>query len=298
MKKIIFLFSYFFTILVRAQEDTFLFYKESVADIYYRFLDNSTSFLYDKSNYEYIKKHNKLRLYFNTSINDEGRIKSSPSIRANIKLPKLSKNLFLSIDKESKITGNPNEQNTPVNKEEKSSRVGLKYYFKRDIDSAIFAKLGGRPTLSGNKIYLQFGTEKLKKIDFHYIFLYFYEYYYIRNKILKTQFGINYKKRLSNNLIFLQNNNINIEKKEPIFFDNSFVLEQYINKKTAFSYWISLFSQKENQNIKLNNISYNYKYHYMIKKWIFIDVIPSYVTTFRDKKETNKYLYINFGFIF
>jgi len=138
MKKLL-LTAYLLTINLFAYEDDFKPMRENIANFYYKFLDTSTSFLYDKSNLEYIKKHNKLRFYINTSFDENGKFSISPSIRANIKLPKISKHLYLSVEKESKVTGNPNEKQTPKTKEAKSSRVGLKYYFRKDNNIAFFA---------------------------------------------------------------------------------------------------------------------------------------------------------------
>jgi len=271
--------------------------RESVANFYYDFLDTSTSFLYDKSNLEYIKKHNKLRFYLNSSFDENGKFSISPSLRANIRLPKISKHLYLSVEKESKVTDNPNEKETPKTQEAKSSRIGLKYYFQKDKDHSLFAKLGGRPTLSGNKIYIQGGIERIFRQKGQYFFSYLHRDYYFKDKINVTNFGINYNKTINKTFSFLQNNNIRYEDKQKSTLSNSFILEQYITKKVNYTYWISLYSIKDS-SFKLNSLSYNFKYHRMLKKWMFIDVIPSLVKNFGQRSDFDKYLYINFGLIF
>jgi len=55
MKKLLLSIS-FLTINLSAYEDDFKPMRENIANFYYKFLDTSTSFLYDKSNLEYIKK--------------------------------------------------------------------------------------------------------------------------------------------------------------------------------------------------------------------------------------------------
>ena len=296
MKKLLLSIS-FLTINLSAYEDDFKPMRENIANFYYKFLDTSTSFLYDKSNLEYIKKHNKLRFYLNTSFDEDGKFSISPSIRASIRLPKISKKLYLSIDKESKITDNPNEIETPKTKESRSSRVGLKYYFQRDNDIAFFAKLGGRPTLSGNKIYIQGGYERVFRQNNHYFFSYIHHNYYFKDKINLTNLGVNYNQKLSKTFAFLQNNNLRLEDRQKSTINNSFILEQFVTNKVNYTYWINLYSIKE-KSFKLNSISYNFKYHRMLKKWIFVDIIPSIVKNFNNRDDFDKYLYINFGFIF
>ena len=283
--------------LLCAFDNDLIRYKESIANFYYDFLDSSTSFLYDKSNIDYIKKHNHLRLYINTSIDKNRKVKISPSLRANIKLPKISKNLFLTIEKKSKVSDNPNEIKTLSTEESKSSRVGLKYFLKRNDDLSIYAKLGGRPTKSLNKIYIQGSIEKIYKYEKHYFFAYLHQDYYFKNKILVSSLGLDYRQKLDKKFSFIQNNNLTMEDKQKTTLTNSFIIEQYISKKVNLSYWTTLYSIKNN-HFKLNSISYNFKYHRALKKWLFIDIIPSLVKNFNQNHNYDKYLYINFGMIF
>lgn len=292
MRKILFIILILSTNLI-SFEDKKTNYRENIANFYYKFLDISTSFLYDKSNYNYIKKHNTLRFYINNSIDKNGNLKTSPSIRASIKLPRISKNLYITVEKDSKVTDNPNEIETPSIKEERSSRIGLKYYFIKDKDFSLFSKIGGRPS----KVYIQEGIEKLFKLDVHYFFTYFHENYYFEDKIFATEFGIDYKQKLDNTFVFLENNGIRIEDKQNTTLLNSFILEQYINPKSNLTYWMTLYSIKYN-SLNLDSISYNFKYHRMLKKWIFVDIIPSLVKNYNTRDNFDKYLYINFGFIF
>lgn len=295
MKKI-FLLALFISLL-KASDSDFFSYKKDVANFYYRFLDTSTSFLYDKSNLEYIKKHNRLRFYLNTSIDENHNVKVSPSLRASIRLPKISKNLYITVEKESKVTDNPNEIETPTTQESKSSRVGLKYFFKRENNFSLFAKLGGRPTSSWNKIYVEGGIEKLYQYKNHYFFTYLHHDYYIKNKISVSNVGVDYKQKLDDRFSFLQNNNLRFEDKQKTALNNSFILEQYISNKVNYSYWISFYSLKDSY-FRLYSLSYNFKYHRALKKWLFVDVIPSLVKNYHEKNDFDKYLYINFGMIF
>ncbi len=296
MRKILFNLILLFQIL-EANDSDFFSYRKDIANFYYEFLDTSTSFLYDKSNLDYIKKHNHLRFYLNTSIDKNHKISLSPSLRASIKLPKISKNLYLTVEKESKVTDNPNEIETPTTKEAKNSRVGLKYFFKRENNFSLFTKLGGRPTASWDKIYIEGGVEKLYQYKKHYFFTYLHHDYYFKNKISVSNIGLDYKQKLDNRFSFLQNNNLTIEDKQKTTLDNSFILEQYVSKKVNYSYWITFYSVKDS-DFKLHSLSYNFKYHRALKKWLFVDVIPSLVKNYHDKNNFDKYLYINFGMIF
>jgi len=272
-------------------------FRESVADYYYRFIDFSTSFLYKKSNYDYIKKHNKLKVYFDNSIDEDGKYKGSLSIRANLKLPKISKNLYLTVDKESSNI-NRDEKKSSLQTDKQSSRVGLKYYFLRDKDKTIYTKLGGRINLKGDKFYFKFGADKQGKLKDINTYLYFNEYYYIKDEKFKTQFGLDFRKNLSEKYILSELNDITIDDNSDTYLTNTLLLDQYLNKRSMLSYWTSVITLYDDHSLETDSVSFNIKYHYLLKKWIFVDVIPSVVKHLTDNKEIKKYLSVNFGFIF
>lgn len=277
-------------------EDDIYMFRNNISHYYYRFLDSSTSFLYDKSNYDYIKKHNKLQVYIDNKIDDEGHLLSSLSIRANIKLPKLSNNLYLTVDKDSDNT-NENKDISKLQEEKQNSRIGLKYYFLKTKNQNIYAKLGGRIKLNNNKIYLKLGTDRIEKYKYLNTYTYLNEYYYIKDNALKSELGMDFKKTISKRFNLSQLNNITFEDDSIFYMSNTLLLDQYINRKTILSYWTTLYSNYD-KSFEKDTVSFNIKYHYLLKKWIFIDMIPSLVKSFQDDKDTKAYFYLNFGFIF
>jgi len=297
--KLLLILSLLFTSLFAQSDDDLNVFRESVADYYYRFLDFSTGFLYDEntSNYEYIKKHNKLRVYIDNSIDEDGHYKSSLSIRANIKLPKISENLYLTVDKDSS-NQHEFEDESSLAQEKQKSRIGLKYYFLKEDKQSVYAKLGGRINFSGSKLYLKLGADKENKFEEITTYAYFNEYYYILDQLFKTEFGFDFRKQLSSNYILSQLNNITIDNDSKTYISNTLQLDQYINNKSALSYWSTLSTLYDDRDFETTSVSFNIKYHYMLKKWIFVDIIPSVVKHLTDEKETNKYLYVNYGFIF
>ncbi len=298
--KIFLLFFLLISSLYSLDEDELDSYKNNISDFYYRFLDSSTSFLYDKNqkNYEYIKKHNKLRLYFNNTIDKDGNIKSSVYIRANLKLPKISKNLYISVDKESDNSIDAMQNKSAVNKEKQNSRVGLKYYFLREDKQAVFAKLGGRIKLDGSKFYLQLGANKERKFNNITTYVYMHEYYYIKDQYFNTEFGVNFRKELNTKYTLMQNNGVSIDRYSNTYISNSLILDQYLNSIEMLSYWTTLSTIYDDNHFHADSVSFNIKYHRMLKKWIFIDVIPSVIKNLSDDKTIYRYLHINFGFIF
>jgi hypothetical protein len=293
-----FLFILFFINLLFAKnENGILTYHEAIADYYYRILDYSTSFLYDKSNYEYIKKHNKLRLYIDNSIDDMGNLNSSLSIRANVRLPKISKNLYFTIDKDSNNL-TKNEKKSELYQYKENSRIGLKYFFLKESDQEIYAKLGGRINLKGNKYYLKLTANKTNNFEDVITHLYFNEYYYIKNKIFKSEVGIDFRKNLNKVYTFSQLNNITLDENSKTYISNTILIDQYLNKKSLLSYWTTVYTFYDNKYFETQNININLKYHYLLKKWIYLDVIPSIVKSFIKEKDIRSYLAINFGFIF
>ena len=284
-------------ILVAKNRYDISLYRENIADYYYRILDYSTSFLYDNSNYEYIKKHNKLRLYIDNFIDDKGNIKSSLSIRANIKLPKINKKLFFTIDKDSdNLT--KNKQKSSLYKEKERARVGLKYYFLRESDQNIYAKLGGRINFKGNKFYLKFSANKSNNFEDIITYIYFNEYYYLKNKIFKSEVGIDFRTNLNKIYTFNQLNNITLDENSKTYISNTILIDQYLNKKSSLSYWLTIYTLYDSKYFETQNININLKYHYLLKKWLYVDIIPSAVKYLTKEKEISKYLAINFGFIF
>ena len=284
--------------LFAKQDDENFLYHDYVSEFYYNFLDNSTSWIYkNKSNYDYIKKHNKLRIYINNQLDEDGKLNSSLSIRANIKLPKISDKLYITVDKDDN-TNTQNKEDALAN-EKQSSRVGLKYYLIRHNDKNIYLKLGGRPTFDGAKIYLKFGLDKVYNYNNFYTSLYFNEYYYFKNNIFKSNTGFNFRKKLNNTWAIGQYNDftINHNQNNLINISNTLLLDQYLDSKEMLTYWITLYTNHQNNNFEQNSLTYNIKYHKMLKKWIFIDIIPSVVRDLKLKKY-NRYLYVNFGFIF
>jgi len=287
----------FFATLFAQETDELESFRTNIADYYYRFLDFSTSFLYKKSNYDYIKKHNKLRLYLDNRFDQDGKYKGSVSIRANIKLPKISKNLYFTVDKDSSNQKDTQKQSS-LQEEKQRSRVGLKYYFLREKDQSVYAKLGGRINFKGSKFYLKLGADKENKFENITTFVYFNEYYYFIDKIFKTEFGVDFRKRLNKKFILSQLNNITLDQHSQTYISNTLLLDQYLNKKSMLSYWTTVSTLYDNKKFETTSVSFNIKYHYLLKKWIFVDFIPSVIKNLTEEKRTEKYFYVNFGFIF
>jgi len=294
MKKLVLIFFIAKSLFALDDADIYMF-RHSISNYYYRFLDSSTSFLYDKSNYDYIKKHNKLKIYIDNSIDDDGDIKSSLSIRANIKLPKINNNLFLTIDKDSDNTLE-NDKISTLQEEKQNSRIGLKYFFLKNRDKNIYLKLGGRIRLSNTQIYLKLGLDKIQRYKHSNIYFYFNEYYYIKDNKLKSETGVDFKRKLSKKFNLSQLNNLTFDDSK-FYMTNTILLDQYLNKRAIMSYWTTLYTIYD-KSFEKDSMSFNLKYHYMLKEWIFIDMIPSLVKSFQDDKDTKAYLYVNFGFIF
>jgi hypothetical protein len=298
MKKILLLFI-FANYLLAIEDANILSFRESVANSYYRFIDYSTSFLYKKnhSNYEYIKKHNKLRFYIDNSIDEDGNINSSFSVRANIKIPKISKKLYLTVDKDSS-TISKIETKSQLQEEKQNSRVGLKYYFLRKKEQNIYAKLGGRINLRGDRVYLKFGADKANEFEEITTYIYFHEYYYIKNENFKSEVGFDFRKELNKNFTLSQLNNITLDEDSITYISNTLLLDHYLNKKSMLSYWSTIYTLYDNNSFESKSISFNIKYHYLLREWIFIDFIPSIVKNLTKEKDTKKYFSINFGFVF
>lgn len=275
-------------------------YKSSISEYYYHFLDKSTRFLYkkDHSNYEYIKKHNTLRLYIDNTIDDDGHRKSSLSIRANLKLPKISKNLYLMVDKESDTSASAYENKSEVKKQKQTSRVGLKYYFLKSPHTDIFAKLGGRVRLDGSGFYLQTGIHKYKKYHDINIYGYIHQFFYIKDSFVEHEFGVDFSKDLSEKFTLALNNDISIDDNKDTYLTNTLLLNQRYSKKVQLSYWTTLTTSYKDSSFETQSVSINFKYRKWLKKWVFVDVIPSVIKNLQGEKRTDKYLQINFGFIF
>jgi len=303
MKKIILLL--FITIFELFAQNKSLFsedlIKKDLKHLLSHSIDFSTRFLYDKesNNCNYISKNSRFRIYFDNTIDEEGHLKSSLSLRAKVKLPKINNNLFFTLDKES-THSQENRDKSEIRDltSDNSTRVGLKYYFKNTNDTKIYTKIGAKLRLSSKSdIYLKAGATNLQKFDKFHLYSYANEYYYLLGKNFITQIGSNIIKKLNNKYTISLNNEIRVETHKNHYLYNSLILEHYLDKKTTLSYWCTLSSSYDTK-ITADSVLVNMKYQSMINDWIFYEITPSVVKSLKGTKKVSKYLHINFGFIF
>lgn len=304
MKKYILLL--FIMVFSLSAQDKELFDQDLVRKNIKHYLSNSvyvcTRFLYDKecNNYNYISEHSKFRLYFDNTIDENGKLKMSLSLRAKVKLPKINNKLFFTLDKESTSSQENREQSEIRDlTSDNNTRVGLKYYFINENDTKIYTKLGAKLRLSSKSdIYLKAGATNLKRFNKFQLYSYLNQYYYIRQEKLITQVGSNIIKKFNTVYTLSLNNEISLETDKNNSLSNTIILEQHLGNSSIFSYWATLSSNFRDNIIQSESISINSKYQSMINDWVFYEISPSIVKTLQEDKKISKYLRINFGFIF
>jgi hypothetical protein len=263
-------------------------------------IDHLTRFLYEEdcNNCGYIQNKSSFRIYFDTTLDEDKKLSSSISLRGKVKLPKTKNRLYLTFDKES-IESQENRDKSEIRdiSSDSSSQVGLKYYFKNRDNSKLYAKLGTKVRLSSNSdIYLKLGGSHLKKFNKFKLYSYANEYYYTIKDRFHTQFGLNISKKIDDFFDISLNNEITKRSGEYRYLYNSLILDHSISKKDSITYWSTL-SSYSNSSPSAKSISINIKYHKQLNSWIFYEIIPSITKELEDKREINRYINVNFGFI-
>jgi hypothetical protein len=263
-------------------------------------IDHLTRFLYEEdcNNCDYIQNKSIFRIYFDTTLDEDKKLSSSISLRGKVKLPKTKNRLYLTFDKES-LESQENRDKSEIRdiSSDSSSQVGLKYYFKNKDNSKLYTKLGTKVRLSNSSdIYLKLGGSHLKKFNKFKLYSYANEYYYTIKDRFHTQFGLNISKKIDDFFDISLNNEITKRSGEYRYLYNSLILDHSISKKDSITYWSTL-SSYFNSSPSTKSISINIKYHKQLNSWIFYEIIPSITKELEDKREINRYINVNFGFI-
>ncbi|OQX73645.1 MAG: hypothetical protein B6D59_05060 [Campylobacteraceae bacterium 4484_4] len=290
-----------------AQKETFFDrYHRIITQKYHNFIRKIDTFLSDTVEIEEHKLDeiiykNRLETVFSFQYK-EHQLKPNLYLRGNILLPRTSERLELVFSKQTdtRLKNQTIDPSYERGINDEHVNVGLKYYFMKRKDFALYSKLGMRLNLSKFDLYAKVGARQYLYNSLFRTILSANLYHYVREDGFIATGGVDFVREMGERFTLEQDNRV-VWREETDETTTEHILKLYhqLDNRNRLEYWVSLLTRDDEEwNFCSDTYTAAIKYHHKINKWLFYDIIPQLYRQREDHFRLERAITFNFGITF
>ena len=265
-------------------------------DAYFSDTSSHERFTYDRLLYD-----NRIETVFSFQYR-EHRLRPNLYLRGHIVLPRTSKKLELVFSRQTtqRLKNQAIDPEYERGVSDQRVNVGLKYYFFKKSDFALYSKIGMRLNLAKLDLYAKVGAERLVHTPYFNTILSADLYHYLIEEGFIATGDIDFVKHFSDTYTLEQDNRIVWrEDGEVTTTEHTLRLYHFYDRRNRFEYWISLLTRDDDRwNYCSDTYTAALKYHHDVNGWLFYEIIPQLYRSREEHFTLQRAISVNFGLLF